>query len=51
MRQEVDAFVCLAEPSPFRSVGEAYADFHQLEDQEVMDLLSQAAAFGGTPGQ
>lgn len=46
MRQEVDVFICLAEPSPFRSVGEAYADFHQLADQEVMDLLAQAASFG-----
>lgn len=46
MRREVDAFVCLAEPSPFRSVGEAYVDFHQLEDQEVLDLLADAAAFG-----
>lgn len=49
MRREVDAFVCLAEPFPFRSVGETYGDFHQLEDQEVMDLLSEAAAFGARP--
>ncbi|MGO4409851.1 MULTISPECIES: phosphoribosyltransferase [unclassified Brevundimonas] len=46
MREAVDVLVCLEEPSIFRSVGEAYADFHQLEDEEVLDLMTRAAAFG-----
>lgn len=46
MRAEVDAFVCLAEPAWFRSVGEAYVDFHQLEDSEVLDVMARAASFG-----
>lgn len=46
LRDEVDAFVCLESPASFRSVGEAYADFHQLEDREVLDLLADAADFG-----
>lgn len=46
LQDEVDAFVCLATPATFRSVGEAYADFHQLEDHEVLALLAGAADFG-----
>lgn len=46
LRNEVDAFICLATPVDFRSVGQAYADFHQLEDREVLELLAEAAAFG-----
>jgi putative phosphoribosyl transferase len=34
-----DTVHCLAMPSPFGAVGEHYADFHQLDDAEVMDLL------------
>ncbi|HSV68601.1 MAG TPA: phosphoribosyltransferase family protein [Methylibium sp.] len=29
----------LATPAPFRSIGEHYADFHQLSDEEVLALL------------
>jgi predicted phosphoribosyltransferase len=46
LRDEVDVFVCLATPAAFRSVGEAYADFHQLEDREVLAFLADAAEFG-----
>ena len=50
LRAEVDAFVCLAEPAYFGSVGSFYADFHQLDDSEVLDLLDRAAGFGrGAP--
>jgi putative phosphoribosyl transferase len=34
--------VCLTMPEPLFSVGEAYRDFHQLADQEVLDILNQA---------
>jgi len=41
LREEVDDLVCLETPTPFRSVGDHYRDFHQLSDQEVIDLLSK----------
>lgn len=46
MREEVDELVCLTEPTPFWGVGRFYADFHQLDDQEVLDLLARAEFFG-----
>lgn len=42
MRREVDELVCLAEPALFRGVGEFYADFRQLTDQDVLALLKDA---------
>lgn len=41
LRDEVDVLVCLDTPSPFRAVGDHYRDFHQLSDQEVIDLLAK----------
>lgn len=41
LRDEVDALICLDTPSPFRAVGDHYRDFHQLSDQEVIDLLAK----------
>ena len=35
----VDDVVCLSQPGPFRSVGTYYADFHQVDDAEVVALL------------
>jgi putative phosphoribosyl transferase len=35
----VDDVVCLSEPGHFGSVGEYYADFHQVGDDEVIALL------------
>lgn len=40
----VDELVCLFTPEPFHAVGAYYADFRQVEDAEVRDLLSRAAA-------
>lgn len=39
LRHEVDEIVCLLEPEAFRSVGQAYGDFHQVEDAEVIACL------------
>lgn len=36
---EVDQVVCLAQPIPFESVGQHYADFRQVGDDEVMAAL------------
>lgn len=41
LRPEVDALVCLETPVPFHAVGDYYRDFHQLSDQEVIDLLAK----------
>ena len=38
----VDDVVCLSQPAFFRSVGTYYADFHQVDDEEVIALLDAA---------
>jgi putative phosphoribosyl transferase len=38
--------VCLATPEPFYAVGLHYRDFSQTTDQEVVELLKKAKAFG-----
>ena len=44
LRTEVDEFVALMTPEPFHGVGEWYEDFSQTSDQEVREILAQAAA-------
>jgi len=46
LRPLVDEVVCLAEPVPFQAVGLHYGDFHQVEDEEVVRLLDEAARGG-----
>jgi putative phosphoribosyl transferase len=43
LRAEADEVVCAATPEPFYAVGLWYADFIQVTDAEVRDLLAQAA--------
>jgi len=43
LTREADEVVCLRKPEPFFAVGAWYEDFAQTTDQEVRDLLSQAA--------
>jgi predicted phosphoribosyltransferase len=43
LAEEVDDLVCARMPEPFRAVGLWYDDFSQTTDQEVRDLLRQAA--------
>jgi putative phosphoribosyl transferase len=38
---EVDEVVCVATPEPFRAVGQFYDDFSQVEDAQVIELLSK----------
>jgi len=38
----VDELVCLAMPEPFDAIGLHYLDFHQLSDDEVIELLRAA---------
>jgi putative phosphoribosyl transferase len=40
---EVDDVVCAFTPEPFRAVGLWYQDFSQTTDDEVRELLRQAA--------
>ncbi|MEU9353477.1 phosphoribosyltransferase family protein [Streptomyces griseoloalbus] len=41
LRGEADDVVSLYQPRHLRSVGEWYADFHQVSDREVLDALRQ----------
>jgi predicted phosphoribosyltransferase len=43
LAREVDEVVCLATPEPFGAVGYYYRDFRQLEDEDVIRLLSRTA--------
>ena len=43
-----DETVCLQTPATFFGVGQFYRQFSQLTDQEVVELLAQAAGFGQT---
>ena len=45
IRQQVDDYICLYNPQPFSGVGAHYADFSQVSDQEVMELLRNAHRF------
>jgi putative phosphoribosyl transferase len=42
MRREADEVVCLQTPEPFFAIGCFYMDFHQIGDDEVIDLLDRA---------
>lgn len=44
LRSEMDEVVCLWESGDFGSVGEAYADFRQVDDEEVVACLAAARA-------
>ncbi len=44
LRSEVDDIVCLSQPYPFRAIGEHYADFHQVSDDEVLAALASCTA-------
>jgi putative phosphoribosyl transferase len=41
MRAEADEVVCLETPRTFFGVGGFYGDFHQITDEEMLDLLRQ----------
>jgi predicted phosphoribosyltransferase len=44
LRSEVDEVVCLATPRRLGAIGAFYADFRQLDDEEVIRLLQAARA-------
>jgi putative phosphoribosyl transferase len=43
MPHEADESICACEPEPFYGVGMWYQDFSETSDNEVKDLLAQAA--------
>lgn len=43
LRGDADAVVCVEAPEPFRAVGEFYADFSAVGDEDVVALLGRAA--------
>ena len=43
LRSEVDELVCLSQPYPFRAIGDHYADFHQVSDDEVLAALGNTS--------
>ena len=40
MAQEADDVICATMPPGFEAVGQVYADFHQVSDDEVRELLT-----------
>jgi len=44
LRAEADDVVCLETPSDFDAIGQFYADFRQVSDDEVVALLERANA-------
>lgn len=46
LRREADRVICLAEPEPFRSVGQWYQNFDQVTDEQVIAALRTAHAGG-----
>jgi predicted phosphoribosyltransferase len=47
VRRWCDDVVCLLSPEAFWAIGQFYADFSQVEDEQAADLLRQAARFSG----
>jgi predicted phosphoribosyltransferase len=48
LKRPEDRFVCPVVDPDFRSVGEHYLSFPQVEDEEVARLLGEAKTTGGT---
>lgn len=46
IKEQVDNFICLHSPEDFFGVGQFYEDFSQVSDEEVIQLLQEANAFG-----
>src|SRR6266478_3262609 len=51
IEEEADETICLSTPPFFQAVGQYYEDFSQTSDEDVRELLSQAAQERPTPGE
>lgn len=49
LREEVDDIVCLESREDFRAISMSYANFTQVTDEEVRDLMSRAALLAAMP--
>lgn len=49
LRPEVDALVCLEMPTPFHAIGAHYADFEQVSDSDVIEMLRAAERISVRP--
>ncbi|CAN5867883.1 hypothetical protein BH23ACT11_BH23ACT11_11820 [soil metagenome] len=45
LEQEVDELVCLKIPDDLWAIGLWYRDFHQVQDDEVIDLLEKSRSY------
>jgi putative phosphoribosyl transferase len=45
LQPDAGEIVCLAQPAYFGGISQFYADFHQVSDEEVINLLKRATAF------
>jgi putative phosphoribosyl transferase len=45
LRSDADEVICLTEPRSLMAIGEWYEDFSQTSDEEVINLLADAAAY------
>lgn len=43
LQEQVDEVVCLETPDPFYAIGMHYDDFHQVPDDEVVQLMNEAS--------
>ena len=44
---EADEVICLSEPAPFYAIGIHYLDFRQLDDDDVIELITEADRLAG----
>jgi len=51
IERESDETICLSTPEFFQAVGQYYEDFSQTSDEDVRELLSQAAQRPPGPGE
>lgn len=42
MKDYADEMICLETPVYFQAVGQFYADFPQIEDDEVVEILKES---------
>jgi putative phosphoribosyl transferase len=48
MEQEADEVVCLEKPETFFAVGQFFADFREVKDEEVQEILAGVRAAGSS---
>lgn len=46
LREEVDELICLLTPDYFGAISQFYLNFHQVEDDEVVELMNRSKLFG-----